>query len=123
MMAVVELGGKQHKVSPGDNIKVEKMSFEIGEQIVLDKVLMAKNDEGELEIGNPFLDNVRIKAKVVDQGKGRKVIVYKFKRRKNYHRKYGHRQLFTSLKIEDILWEKEEEKKEVEEKEVGEGLK
>ena len=112
MMAVVKLGGKQHKVSPGDNIKVEKMSFEIGEQIVLDKVLMAKNDEGELEVGNPFLDNVRIKAKVVDQGKDRKIIVYKFKRRKNYHRKYGHRQLFTSLKIEDILWEKEGEKKE-----------
>ncbi len=112
MMAVVEVGGRQHKVSPGDNIKVEKMAFEIGEQVVLDKVLILKKDEGELEVGNPFLDNVRIKAKVTDQGKDKKVIVYKFKRRKNYHRKQGHRQLFTCLEIEDILWEKEEEKKE-----------
>ena len=66
---------------------------------------MAQKDEGELEIGTPFLDNVKIRARVVDQGRAKKIIVFKFKRRKNYHRKYGHRQSFTHLKIEEILWE------------------
>ena len=105
MMAVVEIGGKQYKVSSGDDIKVEKIAADVEGEVVLDKVLMAQKDEGELEIGTPFLDNVKIKARVVDQGRGKKIIVYKFKRRKNYHRKYGHRQSFTHLKIEEILWE------------------
>ena len=104
MMAVVEIGGKQYKVSPGDNIKVEKIYAGIGEEIVLDKVLMAQKEKGETEIGKPFLDKVRVKAKVVDQGRDKKIIVFKFKRRKNYHRKYGHRQAFTRLEIEDIIW-------------------
>jgi len=106
MMAVVEIGGKQYKVSPGDNIKVEKIPAEVGKEVVLDKVIAAKKNEGEMEIGTPFLDKVRVRAKVIDQGRDKKIIVYKFKRRKNYHRKYGHRQPFTLLKIEEIKWEK-----------------
>lgn len=105
MMTVVEIGGKQYKVSPGDNIKVEKIPAKVGEEVILDKVLMVKKEEGGLEIGNPFLEKVKVKARVISQGKDKKIIVYKFKRRKNYHRKYGHRQRFTQLKIEDILWE------------------
>ena len=104
MMAVVEIGGKQYKVSPGDNIKVEKIPAEVGEEIVLDKVLMAKKEGKETEVGTPFLEKVKVRAKVLEQGKDKKIIVYKFKRRKNYHRKYGHRQYFTKLKIEDIVW-------------------
>ena len=104
-MAIVEIGGKQYQVAPGESIKVEKLPFNVGDTVVLDKVLMAKKD-GELEVGNPVLDKVKVKATVVEQGKNRKVIVYKFKRRKNYHRKYGHRQYFTRLKIESIEWEK-----------------
>jgi len=104
MMAVVEIGGKQYRVSPEDKIKVEKISADVGEEVVLDKVIMAEKEGGGLEVGNPFLDNVKVKARVINQGKDRKIIVYKFKRRKNYHRKYGHRQQFTQLKIEEILW-------------------
>ncbi|MBE0478589.1 50S ribosomal protein L21 [Candidatus Aerophobetes bacterium] len=105
MMAVVEIAGKQYRVQPENHIKVDKISAEIGEELFFDKVLMAKKEEGELEIGTPFLEKVKVKAKVLDQARDKKVIVYKFKRRKNYHRKYGHRQSFTSLKIEEILWE------------------
>ncbi len=101
-MAVVEVGGKQYTVSPGENIKIEKIPAKVGEEVVLDKVLMVEKENGEIEIGSPTLDKVKVKAKVVDQGKERKVVVFKFKRRKNYHRKYGHRQPFTRLKIEEI---------------------
>ena len=106
MIAVVEVGGKQYKVSSGDDIKVEKVTADMGEEVVLDKVLMAQKDEGELQIGTPFLDKVKVKARVVAQGKDKKIIVYKYKRRKNYHRKYGHRQPFTHLRIEEIVWER-----------------
>ena len=104
MMVVVEIGGKQYRVSPGESIKVEKLPFDVGDTVMLDKVLMVKKDE-ELEIGNPLLNKVKVKATVVEQGRDKKVIVYKFKRRKRYHRKYGHRQPFTRLKIEEIQWE------------------
>jgi len=103
-MTVVEIGGNQYRVSPGESIKVEKLPFNVGEKITLDKVLMVKKRE-ELEIGNPLLDKVKVIARVVEQGRDKKIIVYKFKRRKNYHRKYGHRQPFTRLKIEEIQWE------------------
>lgn len=106
MMAIVQIGGKQYQVSPGDVLKVEKLVAQQGEEVTLDKVLMIENDEGEIEIGSPVLDRAQVKARVVNQGRDRKIIVYKFKRRKNYHRKYGHRQSFTNLKIEDIQYEK-----------------
>lgn len=106
MMAVVEIGGKQYRVAPEDSIKVEKLpTTKAGEEVVLDKVLMAEKEEGELQVGSPFLNNVKVKARVVNQDRDKKVTVYKFKRRKNYHRKYGHRQPFTQLSIEEIMWE------------------
>jgi len=79
MMAVVEIGGKQYRVSPEDKIKVEKISADVGEEVVLDKVIMAEKEGGGLEVGNPFLDNVKVKARVINQGKDRKIIVYSLK--------------------------------------------
>lgn len=101
MIAVLETGGKQYKVSPGSLIRVGKLTAQKGEEVVLDKVLMIKKD-GESFIGNPWLAEARVVAEVTKQDRDRKIIVYKFKRRKNYHRKYGHRQLFTELKIKEI---------------------
>ncbi|MFQ6067781.1 MAG: 50S ribosomal protein L21, partial [bacterium] len=88
MIAVLETGGKQYRVSPGSLIRVEKLAAKKGEEVVLDKVLMIKKDE-ESFIGNPWLAGARVMAEVTKQDRDRKIIVYKFKRRKNYHRKYG----------------------------------
>ena len=101
MIAVLETGGKQYRVSPGSLIRVGKLIAQKGEEVVLDKVLMIKKD-GESFMGNPWLAEARVVAEVTKQDRDRKIIVYKFKRRKNYHRKYGHRQSFTELKIKEI---------------------
>jgi len=102
MMAVVETGGKQYKVSPGSMIKVEKLDVEVGKEVVLDNVLMVKKDEGTI-FGDPMVKGARVVAEVVKQDRDKKIIVYKFKRRKGYHRKYGHRQDFTQLRIKEII--------------------
>ncbi|GAH14251.1 unnamed protein product, partial [marine sediment metagenome] len=73
-----------------------------GEEVVLDKVLMIKEDDSETLVGNPVIAKARVTAEVLRQDRAKKIIVYKFKRRKNYHRKYGHRQAFTELKIKEI---------------------
>ena len=104
MMAIVETGGKQYEVSPGSVIKVEKLDAEVGKELVLDKVLMVKKND-EVIFGNPLVDRVKVIAEVLQQGRAKKIVVYKFKRRKNYHRKYGHRQSFTQLKIKQIQYE------------------
>lgn len=101
MIAVLETGGKQYRVSPGSLIRVEKLAVKKGEKVVLDKVLMIKEDE-ESFYGNPWLAEAKVMAEVTKQDRDRKIIVYKFKRRKNYHRKYGHRQSFTELRIKEI---------------------
>jgi len=101
MIAILETGGKQYEVSLGSLIRVEKLAAKKGEKVVLDKVLLIKKD-GESFIGGPWLAGAKVVAEVTKQDRDRKIIVYKFKRRKNYHRKYGHRQAFTELKIEKI---------------------
>ena len=101
MMAVIETGGKQYKVSPGSVISVEKLNAKVGEEVVLDKVLMVKEDD-EAIFGHPVVEGVKVVAEVLRQHREKKIIVYKFKRRKNYHRKYGHHQPFTQLKIKEI---------------------
>ena len=101
MIAILETGGKQYEVSLGSLIRVEKLAAKKGEKVVLDKVLLIKKDE-ESFIGSPWLAGAKVVAEVTKQDRDRKIIVYKFKRRKNYHRKYGHRQSFTELKIEKI---------------------
>jgi len=100
--AVVETGGKQYKVSPGDVIAVEKLPGEPGTVVELPKVLMVSQD-GDPRIGSPGLAGAKVMAEIVAQGKGPKVIVFKFKRRKNYRRKTGHRQGLTQLRIKEII--------------------
>lgn len=102
MFAVVETGGKQYKVSVGSVIEVEKINTKEGEEVVLDRILLL-NKDGEVLIGRPYLEGVKIIAKVLRQDKYPKVIVFKFKRKKHYRRKHGHRQFFTRLAIENIV--------------------
>jgi large subunit ribosomal protein L21 len=99
--AIVATGGKQYKVQEGDVLKVEKLSGNVGEQVTFDKVLMFADGE-QVIIGQPTLDQVSVSGQIVDQGKNRKVIVFKYKRRKRYRRKQGHRQMFTAVKIGPI---------------------
>lgn len=100
MYAIIATGGKQYKVSEGDIIKVEKLGKEDGEKVVFDQVL-AVND-GKLSIGTPTVAGATVTATVMGEGKAKKVIVYKYKSKTGYHKKNGHRQLFTQLKIESI---------------------
>jgi len=100
MYAVIETGGKQYKVQEGDVLFVEKLSVSEGEEYTFDKVLaVSKGDE--LLTGNP-VEGVTVTAKVLGQGKGKKIIVFKYKPKKNYRRKQGHRQPYTKVQIEKI---------------------
>ena len=101
MYAVFKTGGKQYRASTGDVIKVEKIEAEKGATIELDQVLMVGEGE-DVKIGTPFLDGGKVTATVLDQGRGDKIKVIKFKRRKNYRRQMGHRQYFTQLEITGI---------------------
>ena len=102
MYAVVQTGGKQYKVAEGDRLLVEKLKGEIGAKATLDQVLLLGGN-GELKVGNPFLSGVKIEAEIAEQGKAKKLLVLKKKRRKGYRKKQGHRQLFTTLKINKII--------------------
>jgi len=99
--AIVKSGGKQYKVSEGAIVKVEKLFAEPGERVILDQVLLIQSDEG-VKIGTPLLADAKVTAKVVEQGKDKKIVVFKYKKRKNYRRKQGHRQAYTRIKIETI---------------------
>lgn len=101
MYAVIETGGKQYKVAEGDAIYVEKLAAPVGEQVVLDRVLLV-NKDGNVVVGTPVVANAQVTAKVEEHGKGEKIIVFKYKPKKNYRRKTGHRQPFTKLLIEKI---------------------
>jgi large subunit ribosomal protein L21 len=101
MYAIVETGGKQYRVRPGDVIRVEKLPGTEGEEIVFDKVLLVANGD-DVKIGTPLVEGAKVKGTIIKQGRGKKIIVFKFKRRKRYHRKYGHRQYLTAVKIEEI---------------------
>jgi len=99
--AVFETGGKQYRVKEGDEIYIEKLDAEDGEKIKFDKVL-AILSETNPKIGSPYVKSAAVTAKVVKSGKAKKIIVYKMKRRKGYHRKQGHRQPYTKVIIEKI---------------------
>ncbi len=101
MYAIIETGGKQYRVSEGTICNVEKLDTGIGEEVVFDKVLLIKNEE-RTEVGSPYLTGRKVSAKVLEHGKGKKIIVFKFKPKKNYRRKKGHRQPFTRIIIEKI---------------------
>lgn len=100
MYAIIATGGKQYKVSEGDVIKVEKLGAAAGESVVFDKVLVVGGDD--VKVGNPTVDGASVTASVVKEGKAKKVIVYKYKRKTGYHKKNGHRQQYTQVKIEKI---------------------
>ena len=102
MFAVLNTGGKQYKVSQGDLIEVEKLDSDVGDKVTLSQVLMVGEGE-KVEVGSPYVSNCKVTGEVVEQGKSAKIIVFKKKRRKNYRRKNGHRQLFTQLKITEII--------------------
>ncbi|MHA1559010.1 MAG: 50S ribosomal protein L21 [Alphaproteobacteria bacterium] len=102
MFAVVEISGKQYRVSENSTILVDKIDAEKGKNLSFENVLMVKKDEKTCSIGNPYVDKANIKAVIVDQIRDKKVIVFKKNRRKNYRRKNGHRQHYTVLKIEKI---------------------
>ena len=101
MYAIIETGGKQYDVRIGDVIKVEKLEADPGDAVSFDKVLLISG-EGGPKIGAPYVDGAAVTASVLVQGKGKKVIVFKYKAKKGYRRKKGHRQPFTSLRIEAI---------------------
>lgn len=100
MYAIIATGGKQYKVAEGDIIKVERLAAEAGEAITFDQVLAVNN--GELTVGCPTVAGANVTATVVKEGKAKKVIVYKYKRKTGYHKKNGHRQIYTQVKIEKI---------------------
>ena len=102
MYAVVKTGGKQYRVSAGDTIDVEKLPYEVGQEVELDDVLLVVNGSG-VKIGQPQVDGAKVKATVTRQAKGRKVIVFKYRPSKRYRRKIGHRQHYTRLRIDEIV--------------------
>ncbi len=101
MHAIMETGGKQFRVTEGDTIYVEKLDVTEGETVTFDRVLLITN-EGTVTIGTPVVSGAKVTASVVKQGKGKKIIIFKFKAKKNYRRKAGHRQPYTKLVIEKI---------------------
>lgn len=101
MYAIIETGGKQYKVAEGDVISVEKLGVEAGSEYVFDKVLVV-SDDTDTKIGFPYVEGAKVAASVVCEGKDKKVIVYKYKPKKGFHKKNGHRQPFTKLQISKI---------------------
>lgn len=101
MYAVVETGSKQYKVSEGDVIFVEKLNAEVDSTVELTNVMAVSNENG-LTVGKPYVEGAKVVAKVLEQGKARKIIVFKYKPKKHYRKKQGHRQPYTKLQISSI---------------------
>ena len=102
MYAVIKTGGKQYKVNVGDVINVEKLAVNVGDEVVFDEVLFADKD-GEYVCGKACIEGAKVKASVIEQGKGPKVVIFKYKSKKDYRRKQGHRQPYTQVQINEIL--------------------
>ena len=101
MYAVLETGGKQYRVSAGDTLEVERIAAEAGQSVRLDRVLLVNND-GKVSVGSPLVSGAAVTADVVEHIRGDKKIIWKMRRRKGYHKKQGHRQELTVLKIKEI---------------------
>ncbi len=101
MYAVVANGGKQYKLEPGQVLRLEKMTGEVGDKISIEPVLLVSG-EGEPKVGQPYIDGAAVEATIIEQGKSRKIVVFKKKRRKGYRVKRGHRQHFTAVRVEAI---------------------
>ena len=100
MYAVIKTGGKQYRVAQGDKLRVEKLPGNVGEKVSFEEVLLIGGDA--LKIGRPLLAGAKVEAQIIAQDRAKKIIVFKFRRRKNYRRKQGHRQPFTALQITGI---------------------
>ena len=101
MYAVIEACGKQYKVTKGDVVFFEKLDVEEGKKVTFDKVVLL-SEEGKVEVGAPYVNGIKVEGKVVAHGKGKKIIVFKYKAKKNYRRKQGHRQPYTKVEITAI---------------------
>lgn len=101
MYAVFKTGGKQYRVAPGDKVRIEKLTGNVGDAVSFDEVLFIGGDA--LKVGQPLVTGAKIEAKITAQDRAKKVIVFKFRRRKNYRRKAGHRQPFTAVEIINIV--------------------
>jgi large subunit ribosomal protein L21 len=102
LFAIVQTGGKQYRVSPGDILRVEHLPGERGDEVLLEQVLLVADGDA-IQVGQPLVAGVRVVSEILRQGKAKKIIVFKKKRRKKYRLKQGHRQLFTALEIKDIV--------------------
>lgn len=102
MYAVIQTGGKQYRVAPGDTLTVEKLPGNVGDSVEFGEVLMLSKD-GSLSMGKPTIQGAKVTGKIVEHGRGEKLVVYKFRRRKNYRLRNGHRQNYTSIQISDVL--------------------
>ncbi len=101
MYAMIKTGGKQYRVNPGDEIRVERLQQAVGDTIMFERVL-ATSDGENINIGKPFLEDAKVVGRITRHGRNRKVMVFKYKRRKGYRKKVGHRQQFTQVRIEEI---------------------
>jgi large subunit ribosomal protein L21 len=101
MYAVIETGGKQYRVQEGDTIFIEKVDGSQGDAVSFERVLLL-SDESEVKVGKPYVEGAIVNASILEQGKAKKIIVFKFKAKKDYRRKQGHRQPYTKVKIEKI---------------------
>lgn len=102
MYAVIQTGGKQYRVRAGDTVLVEKLDGAVGDTVQFDKVLLLSGDDA-VSVGQPHLDGAKVTGEIVEQTLGKKLVVYKFKRRKDYRRRNGHRQKYTAVKINDVV--------------------
>ena len=117
MYAIIESCGKQYKVSEGDVVFFEKLDVEEGKKVTFDKVVLVSDDK-KVEVGVPYVKGVKVEGKVVANGKGKKIIVYKYKAKKNYRRTQGHRQPYTKVEITSIKTAAEKAEKKAEAKET-----
>ena len=101
MYAIIESCGKQYKVQEGDIVFFEKLDVEEGKTITFDKVILT-SEEGKVQVGNPYIKGAKVEGKVIAHGKGKKIVVFKYKAKKNYRRKQGHRQPYTKVEIKAI---------------------
>lgn len=100
--AVIRTGGKQHRIAPGQRLRVERLDGQVGDRITFDEVLMVRGDDGEVSVGAPTVDGASVRAEVIGQTRGRKINVFKYKSKTRYRRLRGHRQHHTDLRIEEV---------------------
>jgi large subunit ribosomal protein L21 len=105
MYAIIKTGGKQYRVYEGDILNIEKLDVNEGTTVEFNEVLAISDDDNNLKVGAPILEGAKVEAKVLNHGKGKKVIVFKYKPKKNYRRKQGHRQPYTRVQITNIIGE------------------